>query len=103
MKTIYIVTLFLYIYENYLHFNIILEINICANSNTTSGQCPPSPQTTSPSLVPHATPTITLETYLLKKSIYTVETMMILILIIRTNIQPGGWARPSGCNPINKK
>ncbi len=34
MKTIYILTLFLYIYENYLHYNIILEINICANSNT---------------------------------------------------------------------
>ncbi len=44
MKTIYILTLFLYIYKNYLHFNIILEINICANSNTTSGQCPPPPQ-----------------------------------------------------------
>ncbi len=25
----------IYIHENYLHFNIILEINICANSNTT--------------------------------------------------------------------
>ncbi len=32
--------IYIYIYENYLHFNIILEINICANSNTTSGQCP---------------------------------------------------------------
>ncbi len=46
MKTIYILTLFLYIYENYLHYNIILEINISANSNTTSGQCTPHPSPT---------------------------------------------------------